>query len=91
MASWKLDKHLETKSKDELEQNLLDEQKRQKLWLILLIVTAALFVIGVLVMLFTSLTNPLIGIVTFLLFLVSFMLYFYSRQNVEELRSLLNE
>ena len=91
MSSLKLDRHLETKAKDELQEDLVAEQKRQKLWLILTIVSAVLLVVGILLMVFTSLNNPLIGIMTFALFIVCFMLYMYSRQNIAVLKDLLKD
>ncbi len=91
MSSLKLDRNLETKSKEELQKDLVDEKKRQKIWLILTIVTAVLFVIGILVMVFTSVNSPLIAIITFALFIGSFMLYAYSRQNIAALLDLLKD
>ena len=91
MSSLKLDRHLETKAKDELQEDLVAEQKRQKLWLILTIVSAVLLVVGILLMVFTSLHNPLIGIITFALFIGCFMLYMYSRQNIAVLKDLLKD
>lgn len=91
MSSLKLDRHLETKAKDELQEDLVAEQKRQKIWLILTIVTAVLLVIAVILMVFTSLNNPLIGIIAFALFIGCFMLYMYSRQNIAVLKDLLKD
>ena len=86
MSSLKLDRHLETKTKEELKQDLVEEQKRQKIWLVLSVITAVL-----LVMVLTSLNNPLIAIITFALFIASFMLYAYSRQNIALLKELLED
>ena len=91
MSSLKLDRHLETKTKEELKQDLVEEQKRQKIWLILTVVTAAILIAGILVMVLTSLNNPLIAIITFALFIASFMLYAYSRQNIALLKELLED
>ena len=91
MSSLKLDRHLETKAKDELQEDLVAEQKRQKLWLILTIVTTVLLVVAIVLMVFTSLNNPLIGIIAFALFIASFMLYMYSRQNIAVLKELLKD
>ena len=41
MSSLKLDRHLETKTKEELKKDLSEELKRQKIWLVLTVVTAA--------------------------------------------------
>ena len=90
MSSLKLDRHLETKAQDELREDLVAEQKRQKIWLILTIVSAVLLVVGILLV-FTSLNNPLIGIIAFVLFIASFMLYMYSRQNIAVLKELLKD
>ena len=46
---------------------------------------------GILVMVLTSLNNPLIAIITFALFIASFMLYAYSRQNIALLKELLED
>ena len=91
MSSLKLDRHLETKAKDELKEDLVAEQKRQKIWLILTVVTAVPLVVAVLLMVFTTLNNPLIGITAFVLFIASFMLYMYSRQNITVLKDLLKD
>ena len=91
MSSLKLDRHLETKTKEELKQDLVEEQKRQKIWLVLTVITAVLLIAGILVMVLTSLTNPLIAIITFALFIASFMLYAYSRQNIALLKELLED
>ena len=69
----------------------LAEQKRQKIWLILTIVTTVLLVVAIVLMVFTSLNNPLIGIIAFALFIASFMLYMYSRQNIAVLKELLKD
>ena len=91
MSSLKLDRHLETKTKEELKQDLVEEQKRQKIWLVLTVITAVLLIAGILVMVLTSLNNPLIAIITFALFIESFMLYAYSRQNIALLKELLED
>ena len=91
MSSLKLDRHLETKSKDELKKDLAAEQKRQKIWLILTVVTAAILLAAILVMVLTSLSNPLIAIIPFAVFIASFMLYAYSRQNIALLKELLED
>lgn len=91
MSSLKLDRHLETKTKEELKQDLVEEQKRQKIWLVLTVITAVLLIAGILVMVLTSLNNPLIAIITFSLFIASFMLYAYSRQNIALLKELLED
>ena len=91
MSSLKLDRHLETKSKDELKKDLAAEQKRQKIWLILTVVPAAILLAAILVMVLTSLSNPLIAIIPFALFIASFMLYAYSRQNIALLKELLED
>lgn len=91
MSSLKLDRHLETKTKEELKQDLVEEQKRQKIWLVLTVITAVLLIAGILVMVLTSLSNPLIAIITFALFIASFMLYAYSRQNIALLKELLED
>ena len=91
MSSLKLDRHLETKTKEELKQDLVEEQKRQKIWLVLTVITAVLLIAGILVMVLTSLNNPLIGIIAFALFIASFMLYAYSRQNIALLKELLED
>ena len=91
MSSLKLDRHLETKSKDELKKDLAAEQKRQKIWLILTVVTAAILLAAILVMVLTSLSNPLITIIPFALFIASLMLYAYSRQNIALLKELLED
>ena len=70
---------------------LVAEQKRQKIWLILTIVTTVLLVVAIVLMVFTSLNNPLIGIIAFALFIASFMLYMYSRQNIAVLKELLKD
>lgn len=89
MSSMKLDRNLEEKSTEELTARLEEERGRKKLFFILTIVTGVLLVIGVLLMVFTSLNSPLIGIVCFALFIVCFMLFAYSRQNIAELENLL--
>ena len=91
MSSLKLDRHLETKTKEELKQDLVEEQKRQKIWLVLTVITAVLLIAGILVMVLTSLSNPLIAIIPFALFIASFMLYAYSRQNIALLKELLED
>lgn len=91
MSSLKLDRNLEEKKLEELKTSLAEEQKRQKIWLILTAVTAVLLVIGILLMVFTSLNSPLIGIICFALFISSFMLYAYSRQNIAQLNELIQE
>lgn len=91
MSSLKLDRNLEEKKLEELKTSLTEEQKRQKVWLILTIITAVLLVIGILVMVFTSLNSPLIAIICFSLFIASFMLYAYSRQNIAQLHELIAE
>lgn len=91
MSSLKLDRHLETKTKEELKQDLVEEQKRQKIWLVLTVITAVLLIAGILVMVLTSLNNPLIAIITFALFIASFMFYAYSRQNIALLKELLED
>ena len=91
MSSLKLDRHLETKTKEELKQDLVEEQKRQKIWLVLTVITAVLLIAGILVMVLTSLNNPLIAIIPFVLFIASFMLYAYSRQNIALLKELLED
>lgn len=88
MSSLKLDRNLEQKTKEELRKDLVDEQKRQKVWLILTIVTAVLLVVGILLMALLSSHSPLFVIIPFVLFLSSFMLYFYSRQNITILKNL---
>ena len=90
MSSLKLDRNLEEKTKEELEKDRAEEMKRQKIWLILTIVTAVLLVIGIILMVFTPFNSPLIGIICFALFIVSFMLYMYSRQNIAALDNLLS-
>ncbi len=40
MSSLKLDRHLETKTKEELKKDLSEELKRQKIWLVLTVVTS---------------------------------------------------
>lgn len=89
MSSLKLDRNLEKKSKEELQKDLVEEQKRQKVWLILTLVTAVLLVVGILLMVFTSSGSPLFVIIPFVLFISSFMLYFYSRQNIAVLKDLI--
>ena len=84
MSSLKLDRHLETKTKEELKKDLSEELKRQKIWLVLTVVTAAVLLVAILVMVLTSLNNPLIAIIPFVLFIASFMLYAYSRQNAPQ-------
>ena len=91
MSSLKLDRHLETKTKEELKKDLSEELKRQKIWLVLTVVTAAVLLVAILVMVLTSLNNPLIAIIPFVLFIASFMLYAYSRQNVSLLQELLED
>ena len=91
MSSLKLDRHLETKVKDELREDLVAEQKRQKIWLILTIVTTVLLVVAIVLMVFTSLNNPLIGIFAFALFIASLSLYIYSRLNIAVLKELLKD
>ena len=83
MSSLKLDRHLETKAKDELQEDLIAEQKRQKVWLILTIVTAVLLVVAIVLMVFTSLNNPLIGIIAFALFIGQR----YCGRSLEQMRS----
>lgn len=91
MSSLKLDRNLEEKSKEELEVALGEEQKRFNLFRILTIVTAVLLIAGILVMVFTPLQNPLIAIACFALFITSFMLFAYSRQNIAALKELLKD
>ena len=91
MSSLKLDRHLETKTKEELKKDLSEELKRQKIWLVLTVVTAAVLLVAILVMVLTSLNNPLIANIPFVLFIASFMLYAYSRQNVSLLKELLED
>ena len=47
--------------------------------------------VAIVLMVFTSLNNPLIGIIAFALFIASFMLYMYSRQNIAVLKELLKD
>ena len=91
MSSLKLDRHLETKTKEELKKDLSEELKRQKIWLVLAVVTAAVLLVAILLMVLTSLNNPLIAIILFVLFIASFMLYAYSRQNIALLKELLED
>lgn len=91
MSSLKLDRNLEEKSKEELAVSLKEEEQRRKVFLILTIVTAVLLVIGIVLMVFTSFNSPLIGIICFALFITSFMLFAYSRQNIAALQELLDE
>lgn len=91
MSSLKLDRNLEEKSREELEVALGEEQKRNKIFLILTIITAVLLVIGILVMVLTTLNNPLIAIICFALFITAFMLFAYSRQNINALKELLKD
>ncbi len=91
MSSLKLDRHLETKTKEELKKDLSEELKRQKIWLVLAVVTAAVLLVAILLMVLTSLNNPLIAIIPFVLFIASFMLYAYSRQNIALLKELLED
>lgn len=91
MSSLKLDRNLEEKSREELEVSLREEQGRQKVWLILTIVTAVLLLIAIGVFVFTTLQNPLIPILGFALFITSFMLFFYSRQNIAALKELMKD
>lgn len=91
MSSLKLDRNLEEKSKEELAIALEEEQKRNKLFRLLTIITAVLLVAGILVMVLTPLNNPLIAIVCFALFITAFMLFAYSRQNIAALKELLKD
>ena len=74
-----------------MKKDLSEELKRQKIWLVLTVVTAAVLLVAILVMVLTSLNNPLIAIIPFVLFIASFMLYAYSRQNVSLLKELLED
>ena len=91
MSSLKLDRNLVEKTAGELEQSLAEETARRKVWRILTIVTAAILAVCILIMVFTGLNNPLIAIIPFALFITSFMLFAYSRQNIAELEGLIRE
>ena len=91
MSSLKLDRNLEEKNLEGLQTSLKEERARQKVWRILTIITAVLRVAGTLVMVFTSFNSPLIGIICFALFITSFMLFMYSRQNIALLEELIQE
>ena len=58
---------------------------KRKIFLILTIVTTVLFLAAILIYLFAVIPNPLVPIIGFALFITSFMLFAYSRQNIAQL------
>lgn len=85
-----LNKRLEEKTADEKRAELATEFKKKKIFFWCTVVTTVLFVIGILVYVF-AVNNPLIAIITFALFITSFMLFMYSRQTIAQLQESLEE
>lgn len=80
-----LNRDLEEKTVDELKAELQNEYRKRKIFLILTIVTTVLFLVAILIYLFAVIPNPLVPIIGFALFITSFMLFAYSRQNIAQL------
>ena len=80
-----LNRGLEEKTVDELKAELQNEYRKRKIFLILTIVTTVLFLVAILIYLFAVIPNPLVPIIGFALFITSFMLFAYSRQNIAQL------
>ncbi|MBO4382701.1 MAG: hypothetical protein J5847_01265 [Clostridia bacterium] len=80
-----LNRDLEEKTVDELKAELQNEYRKRKIFLILTIVTTVLFLAAILIYLFAVIPNPLVPIIGFALFITSFMLFAYSRQNIAQL------
>ena len=79
------------KSLEELRTELALEQKKRKIFLVLTAVTTVLFLICILIFAFNVVPNPIVPILGFALFITSFMLFAYSRQNIAALEELLKD
>ena len=80
-----LNRNLEEKTPEELKAELQKEYQKRKIFLVLTVVTTVLFLVAILIYLFAVLPNPLVPIIGFALFITSFMLFAYSRQNIAQL------
>lgn len=80
-----LNANLEEKKREELLKELETEYKKKKIFLILTAVTTVLLLVAILVFAFNIIPNPIVPIIGFALFITSFMLFAYSRQNIAQL------
>ncbi len=80
-----LNRNLEEKTPEELKAELKKEYQKRKIFLVLTVVTTVLFLVAILIYLFAVIPNPLVPIIGFALFITSFMLFAYSRQNIAQL------